>query len=79
MPIYFKLKIYTKDLYYRIVSSLRTGSFVGIPSLCFYHFCLIFYVYININKYSKIIRIFHHFGQNAISQLLFGKKSCSLR
>ena len=44
---------------------------LGIPKHNFYHFCLIFYVYINIHEYlSEVIRIFN--------QLLFGTKFCSL-
>ena len=37
------------------------------------------YVNINILEYlDKIIRIFNHFHQMAMSQLLFGTKFCSL-
>ena len=41
---------------------------------------LISYVYINIHEYlNEIIRIFNHFSQMALSQLLLGTKFCRIR
>ena len=44
------------------------------------NFFLISYVYISIHEYlNEIIRIFNHFSQMALSQLLLATKSCRMR
>ena len=59
-----------------IVGSRHIGNFVAIPPF-FYLFSLISYAFIHIHEYLKYkIRIFYHFDQMAMSQLLFDTKFC---
>ena len=63
-----------------LVRSRHIGHFVSIPPNFSTNFFLISYVYINIHEYlNEIIRIFNHFSQMALSQLLLGIKSCRIR
>ena len=58
-----------------IVDSRHIGSFVAIPPLFFYLFSLISYAFIHIHDYLNYkIRIFYHFDQMAMYQLLFDIK-----
>ena len=56
------------------------GAFCRYTPLIFLPNLSYSYVYININEYlNDIIRIFNHFSQMALSQLLFGTKFCRIR
>ena len=62
-----------------MVGSRNIGNFVAIPPYFFYLFYLISYAFIHIHEYSNYkIRIFYHFDQMAMSQLLFDSKFCKI-
>ena len=62
-----------------IVCSRNIGNFVAIPPYFFYLFYLISYAFIHIHEYLNYkIRIFYHFDQMAMSQLLFNSKFCKI-
>ena len=62
-----------------IVGSRNIGNFVAIPPYFFYLFYLISNAFIHIHEYLNIkIRIFYHFDQMAMSQLLFDTKFCKI-
>ena len=62
-----------------IVGGRHIGNFVAIPPSFFYLFSLISYAFIHIHEYlNKKIRIFYHFDQMAMSQLLFDTTFCKI-
>ena len=62
-----------------IVGSRHIGNFVAIPLIFFYLFSLFSYAFIHIHEYLNYkIRIFYHFDQMAMSQLLFDTKFCKI-
>ena len=62
-----------------IVGSRNIGNFIAIPPYFFYIFYLISYACIHIHEYLNYkIRIFYHFDQSAMSQLLFVIKFCKI-
>ena len=62
-----------------IVGSRNIGNFVAIPPYFLYLFYLISYAFIyNHENLNYKIRIFYHFDQMAMSQLLFDTKFCNI-
>ena len=62
-----------------IVGIRHIGNFVVIPLNFSTKFSLISYAFIHIYEYyNEKIRIFYHFDQMALSQLLFGTKFCKI-
>ena len=62
-----------------IVGSRNIDNFVAIPPYFFYLFYLISYAFIHNHEYfNDKIRIFYHFDQMAMSQLLFDSKFCKI-
>ena len=61
------------------VGSRNIGNFVAIPPYFFYIFYIISYAFIHIHEYLNYkIRIFYHFDQMAMSQLLLDNKFCKI-
>ena len=74
-----QLEFGTKFCILRYFGSRHIGNFVAIPPYLFYLFSLISYAFIHIHEYLNYkIRIFYHFDQMTMSQLLFDTKICKI-